>query len=165
MLLQNNLSQRINYLNKGQLISKGVFGNYPRILPKNKRTNSFIVLVRQKKRIRSFVFWKNRQLEKTISTQGILKKQYKRFLRIPWFRLCLNFNRDLEAKWKPRLEKLDGRRVLSRFLKNFAAICFSDNIPTGKDAPNNIIIFLCIFPVWILSQKQTAVEFFAFKKQ
>lgn len=39
--------------------------------------------------------------------------------------------------------------------KNFAAICFSDNIPTWKDTSN--IIFL-----GILSQKQTAVEFFAY---
>ena len=32
-----------------------------------------------------------------------------------------------------RSEKLDGIRILTRFFKNFAAICFSDNILTGKE--------------------------------
>ena len=39
---------------KGQITSKGLFG-YPRILPKNKRTNSFLVLLGKKTElVRSF---------------------------------------------------------------------------------------------------------------
>ena len=41
---------------------------YPPILPKNEQNNLIIVLLGKKKRIRSFVFWKNRRLEKNITT-------------------------------------------------------------------------------------------------
>ena len=41
---------------------------YPLILPKSKRNNSIIVLLGKKNRIRSFLFWKNRWLEKNITT-------------------------------------------------------------------------------------------------
>ena len=53
---------------KGQLISKRLFAILE-FFQKNKQNNSIIVLLLGKKtRIRSFIFWKNRQLEKNITT-------------------------------------------------------------------------------------------------
>ena len=50
---------------KGQIISKGLFG----ILGFFQKTNKQIcfITVREKKRIRSFVFWKNLRLPKVVS--------------------------------------------------------------------------------------------------
>ena len=55
---------------KDQLISKGLFGIIEflkkTVYPKNEQTN-LVFVIRQKKRICSFVFWRNRLLEKIIS--------------------------------------------------------------------------------------------------
>ena len=52
---------RIYYIRKGQLISKKFVK--PRILPKNERMNSFLIVCD----VFSFVFWKNPRPEKNVS--------------------------------------------------------------------------------------------------
>ena len=51
---------------KGQLISKGLFAILEFFQKRTKQFENSIV--RQKTRIRSFVFWKNRRLENNITT-------------------------------------------------------------------------------------------------
>ena len=54
-------------MDKGQLISKELFAIL-KFFQKNEQNNSIIALLGKKRRICLFVFWKNRWLEKTITT-------------------------------------------------------------------------------------------------